>query len=44
MDPGDLLFASIVILLLVAFMQNQERKEERIDRELDARDAALRLP
>ena len=38
--PGDLLFAIIMILLLVAFMQHEERQEERIDRELDARDAA----
>ena len=38
--PGDVLFAIILILLLVAFMQNEERKEERIDRELDAREAA----
>src|SRR5207237_2424785 len=38
--PGDLLFASIVILLVVAFMHNEEVKEERLDRELDARDAA----
>ena len=30
-------------LLLVAFMQNEERKEERIDRELDAREAARQL-
>jgi cytochrome c oxidase assembly factor CtaG len=38
--PGDLLFAIILILLLVAFMQHEERQEERIDRELDAREAA----
>ena len=34
---------AILILLLVAFMQNEERQEERIDRELDARDAARQL-
>lgn len=38
--PGDLLFATILILLLIAFMHNEERTEERLDRELDARDAA----
>ena len=38
--PGDLLFASILLLLLVAFMQNEERRAQRIDRELDAREAA----
>jgi putative membrane protein len=38
--PGDVLFAIILVLLFVAFMQHEERKEERIDRELDARDAA----
>jgi cytochrome c oxidase assembly factor CtaG len=36
--PGDVLFATILILLFVAFMNNEERKEERIDRELDARE------
>ena len=41
--PGDVLFAVILLLLVVAFMQNEERKEERIDRELDARDAASQL-
>jgi cytochrome c oxidase assembly factor CtaG len=41
--PGDLLFAIILILLLVAFMQHEERQEQRIDRELDARDAAAQL-
>ena len=38
--PGDVLFASILLLLLVAFMQNEERRAQRIDRELDAREAA----
>jgi cytochrome c oxidase assembly factor CtaG len=38
--PGDVLFAAILILLFVAFMNNEERKEVRIDRELDARDLA----
>jgi hypothetical protein len=32
---------SILILLFVAYMHAEERKEERVDRELDARDAAL---
>ncbi len=41
--PGDLLFAIILILLLVAFMRNEEHRAERIDRELDARDAATQL-
>jgi putative membrane protein len=40
--PGDVLFAIILLLLFVAFMQHEERQEARIDRELDARDA-LRL-
>lgn len=34
--PGDVLFAAIVLLLLVAFMQQEERKADRLDRELDA--------
>ena len=34
--PGDVLFATIMLLLFVAFMNNEQRKEERIDRELDA--------
>jgi cytochrome c oxidase assembly factor CtaG len=38
--PGDVLFVSILLALFVAFMQHEERQEERIDRELDARDAA----
>jgi putative membrane protein len=38
--PGDVLFATIVLLLLVAFMRHEEQQEARIDRELDARDAA----
>jgi cytochrome c oxidase assembly factor CtaG len=38
--PGDVLFASIVLLLLVAFMHNEEQRARRIDRELDAREAA----
>lgn len=40
--PGDVVFAAILILLVVAFMQHEERQEARIDRELDARDAAAR--
>src|SRR5207237_4826016 len=43
--PGDVLFVAILLLLFVAYMQDEERREERIDRELDARDAAAaRLP
>jgi putative membrane protein len=38
--PGDVLFVSIVLLLFVAYMQHEQAQEERIDRELDARDAA----
>jgi cytochrome c oxidase assembly factor CtaG len=38
--PGDVLFAAILITLFVAFMQHEERQEARIDRELDAREAA----
>ena len=34
--PGDVLFVSILLLLVVAFMQHEERQEARIDRELDA--------
>ena len=41
--PGDVLFAIILLLLFVAYMQAEERQEERIDRELDARDAAAQL-
>jgi putative membrane protein len=36
--PGDVLFLIILLLLFVAYMQHEERQEERIDRELDARD------
>jgi cytochrome c oxidase assembly factor CtaG len=38
--PGDLLFATILMLLLVALLRHEEREAERIDRELDAREAA----
>lgn len=38
--PGDVLFAGILLGLFVAFMQAEERKEARIDRELDALEAA----
>jgi cytochrome c oxidase assembly factor CtaG len=38
--PGDLLFAAILLLLFAAYLRNEEREAERIDRELDARDAA----
>ena len=34
--PGDVLFATILLFLLVAFMQQEERKAERLDREWDA--------
>jgi cytochrome c oxidase assembly factor CtaG len=40
--PGDVLFVSILLLLFVAYMQHEQAQEERIDRELDARDAAAR--
>jgi putative membrane protein len=40
--PGDVLFAAILLILFAAFMQHEERQEARIDRELDARDAAAR--
>jgi cytochrome c oxidase assembly factor CtaG len=39
--PGDVLFVTILLVLFVAFMQAEERKEARIDRELDAREEAL---
>jgi putative membrane protein len=38
--PGDVLFVSILLGLLVGFMRAEERKAERIDRELDALEAA----
>src|SRR6266508_1891818 len=38
--PGDILFATILMLLLAAYLRHEEREAERIDRELDARDAA----
>jgi putative membrane protein len=41
--PGDIVFAVILVLLFVAYMQHEERQEERIDRELDAREAASQL-
>jgi putative membrane protein len=37
--PGDVLFLSILLLLFVAYMRHEERSAERIDRELDLRDA-----
>jgi cytochrome c oxidase assembly factor CtaG len=40
--PGDILFATILLLLFIAFMRHEEQQEVRIDRELDARDAAAR--
>jgi putative membrane protein len=41
--PGDVLFVSILLLLFVAYMRHEEQQEARIDRELDARDAAAAL-
>jgi hypothetical protein len=38
--PGDILFAAILMLLFAAYLRHEEREAERIDRELDARDAA----
>ncbi len=38
--PGDILFATILMLLFVAYINHEEREAQRIDRELDARDAA----
>ncbi|MDQ3809748.1 MAG: cytochrome c oxidase assembly protein [Chloroflexota bacterium] len=38
--PGDVLFATIVLLLFVAYLRHEEREAERIDRDLDAREAA----
>jgi cytochrome c oxidase assembly factor CtaG len=38
--PGDVLFVTILLGLFVAYMQAEERKEARIDRELDALEAA----
>jgi cytochrome c oxidase assembly factor CtaG len=40
--PGDLVFAAILLILFAAYMQNEERKEAWIDRELDAREAQLK--
>ena len=41
--PGDVLFLAILLLLFAAYMEHEQAQEERIDRELDARDAAARL-
>jgi putative membrane protein len=41
--PGDLLFATILMLLVVALLRHEEREAERIDRELDAREAAAQI-
>jgi cytochrome c oxidase assembly factor CtaG len=38
--PGDILFVSILLALFVAYLRNEEREAERIDRELDAQEAA----
>ena len=40
--PGDVLFVIVLLALFVAFMQAEERSEARIDRELDALEAARR--
>jgi cytochrome c oxidase assembly factor CtaG len=40
--PGDLLFVTILLVLFSAYLHNEERRAERIDRELDARDARAR--
>ena len=39
--PGDVLFAVVLMLLLVAFLQHEQRTAERLERELD-RQAQLR--
>jgi cytochrome c oxidase assembly factor CtaG len=36
--PGDLLFAVIMLVLFAAFLQDEERRAEHIDRELDRLD------
>lgn len=41
--PGDVLFAVILILLFVAYMNHEQRQEERLDRELDALEAQQHL-
>jgi cytochrome c oxidase assembly factor CtaG len=41
--PGDALFAAILLMLFAAFMRDEERRAARIDRELDAREAASQL-
>jgi len=40
--PGDLVFAVIMLILFAAYLRDEERKAEWIDRELDARDAQLK--
>jgi type II secretory pathway component PulJ len=35
--PGDVLFASVLLLLLVAFLNHEQRTAERLERELDRR-------
>jgi putative membrane protein len=35
--PGDMLFAAVLLLLLVAFLQHEQRTAERLERELDRR-------
>jgi len=38
--PGDVLFATILLVLFAAYLRNEEREAERVERELDAREAA----
>jgi cytochrome c oxidase assembly factor CtaG len=41
--PGDVLFLTILLILFAAYLRHEEQIEARIDRELDARDAAAQL-
>jgi cytochrome c oxidase assembly factor CtaG len=38
--PGDVLFVTILLILFAAYLRDEERRAERLDRELDAREAA----
>jgi putative membrane protein len=40
--PGDVLFALVLLLLVVAFMQHEQRTAERLERELDRHEAQAR--
>lgn len=40
--PGDVVFAAILLIIFAAYLRDEERKAEWIDRELDAREAQLR--